>query len=170
MTKAPLLNLRIIAAALFGSTVIYFVVLMLMADQWADEAVDVGVMPVVLGLVSVSIMGMIPVMRKVTMGTLAIGTPPPSRSRDRVSKDALDEALRKANARYLVGTIVGSALAESIAIFGFVLAVLTQDPMAYLPGWFVGGALMLIQFPTQGGLLFLLSDEERATFAEIRGT
>jgi len=160
-----LLTSRIIVGAMVMSTCIYFVVLMTLSQQWTEPAPDLGIIPMTLMGLSIAMIPMVAVLRKVVMGSLALTAPPAARAKETVSEAALEDAVRKAAMRYQVGTLVGVAIAESIAIYGFVTAFLTQEPLAYLPNWGVAVAMMAIQFPRPAGLMNLLGEPERTTLA-----
>ncbi len=154
---AALRTPRIVWAAILGSTVMYFGVLVLLSGQWQGEAPPVDpVLPLVLGGMSVVVAALVPVMRRAVMGTVALVAPPPGGMHAEVAEDALEDEISEALRRYQTGTIVGMALSEAVVLFGFVLAFLTQDPLAYVPGWLVGLVLMGIQVPRSGGLDALL--------------
>lgn len=70
-----------------------------------------------------------------------------------------EEALRAAAAalpRYFSGTVVGLALAESVAVLGFVSSYLTGDLAWFSLHAACAGALLAVQVPRFGGLLALL--------------
>ena len=162
---------RIIWAALGFSTVVYFVVLLLLSEQWEPGAglPSDSPLPLALSAVSVATAVAIPLLRRAILGSVGISAPPPDGTAARVTKGALDDAMRRALGRYQTTTIIGCALAESIAIHGLVLAFLSQEPLAYVPGWIVCLVLMGLQFPREAGLLHALSPEERATRRDFVG-
>jgi len=159
---------RVITGAIMMSVLIYFVVLGSLSVQWNEPAPDQGPLPMVLMALSIGMIPVIAVARKVVMGSVAIIAPPMARSSQEVSPADLDIAIGKAAARYMSGTVVGLALSESIAIFGLVTAFLTQDHTAFVPNAVVALVLMAIQFPRKAGLLNLLGEPERAAM-EARG-
>lgn len=59
-----------------------------------------------------------------------------------------DEARRVAHIRYHTPFILGMALSESIALFGFSLAMLGFPVLQVLPFWIVSWVLMIVRFPT----------------------
>ena len=76
--------------------------------------------------------------------------------------DRAQMAWRAALARYQVGTITGLALAEAVAIYGLVLALVNATPTAAVPFLVSGAVLIAIQFPRESCAKQLLSPDARA--------
>ena len=156
---------RIITGAIMMSVLIYGVVLMSISQEWTEPPDDQGILPTALTAISIGMLPMIAVLRKVSLGSLALIAPPVARSTEEVSEAALDAALSKATGRYTTGTIIGLALSESIAIYGFMIAFLTHELAAYVPNALIALTMMAVQFPREAGLLNLLGEPERAALA-----
>ncbi|MFO0569735.1 MAG: hypothetical protein U0263_29060 [Polyangiaceae bacterium] len=65
---------------------------------------------------------------------------------------------------YQTGLILGSALCEAIATFGFVLGYLRFPPWVFLPFFALAWVLFLLRFPTRAKLRRLLEDAKGAHF------
>lgn len=78
--------------------------------------------------------------------TGAIGMFRQSAPKVRVFSDA-QKARAIALATYQTSLILGMAMAESVALFGFVLGFLGFAPLQVLPFWIVAWLLMLSRFP-----------------------
>ena len=158
-----LLPLRIIAAALMVSVMIYGAVVMNLQQAWTEPPPDPGILPTALTGLSIAMIPVVLVMRKTLLGSLALVAPPLARSAEPLPEETIQAALKKAMMRYRTGTIVAFALTESIAVYGLVAAFVTQDAMAFLPNAAVALLMMAIQFPRSAGLLSLLEPEVRAS-------
>jgi hypothetical protein len=74
-----------------------------------------------------------------------------------------DAALREGLKQGMSPFIVGLALTESIALFGFVLGFLGHPLFSYLPFFAVAWLLMLVRFPTENTFLGPLADAHGVT-------
>ncbi len=159
LIAAQLGKLRILFGA-FAASVLVFAVVVNVAKGPVDGSDPV--LPLVLGVAALGEVVMLFVMRHMMMGTVALRMPEDRRVGQTVDGEALGAAVRKASGRYFTGSIVGFAISESVALLGFVAAFVGGEPIAYLP--YAGAALLLlaVQFPTTGGLLSILTPEERA--------
>lgn len=160
---SPLMTGRILTFAFLMSILVYGVVAFFAAPDMTP-AENTGLMQGALAMAAAMSALAIPVMRKVTMGHHALTpvddtapTGDPS-----MTKDEARAQQRAAMARYQVGTIVGLALAESVAIYGLVLAFMSADGQPAVPFLVAGAVLILAQFPREACAMQLLSSEARA--------
>lgn len=153
-----LITLRIIWAAFVAMiTVAYPTVLVVAAAPGDFEPIMVGVFAVI----ALAETGLLAFFRFQAFGpTLGIVAPEVLREPEEVTGEALEKAVREAFPKYQTTTIVGLAIAMSIALYGFVLGFLTADLLYYLP--FAAYALLLIavQFPRAAGIGCLLTRAE----------
>lgn len=156
----PKLNtLRLIWMSMLSSLVIYGVVLHLieMTPQQDGELIATLMGAIAFGMVPV-----VMVLRKMTMGAIALGTPDVPPGRMTVEPSETEAAISKAMAKYQTGSIVGFAASEAIGVYGFVAAFMTADPKFALP-FLAGSALMiLIQYPKATGVLAVVPADIRA--------
>ena len=75
-----------------------------------------------------------------------------------------DTARRSAFVKFHTPFILGMALSESIALFGFVLGMLGFPLLHVLPFWIVCWALMIVRFPTLKRVLGPLEKVQHAVF------
>lgn len=167
MNTAKLLTVpRIIVGAMAASTATYFAVLLVLSQQWdGQNSVDQVIVSGLIAAAAFQVLA-VPVLRRVVMGHVALSTPPLRMGLDAtpVSESQLEDALSSAAQRYQTGTIVGAALAEAVAVFGFVAAFLSQDITWYVPAWVVSLVLLGVQFPRDAGLACLLGPAEQRAF------
>lgn len=75
-----------------------------------------------------------------------------------------DAVVSKGAAIFFTPFILGMALAESVAIYGFVLGFLGFDLVTIIPFWVTAWALMLVRFPRWSDVLGPLEKAHDATF------
>ncbi len=75
------------------------------------------------------------------------------------------KAFKKALPRYNTAFILGVALSESVALFGFVLSRVGFSPIEFLPFVVVGLVLVAIRFPTEERIIALVEKETGVRFA-----
>lgn len=158
MSTPDLTPLRMIWAALAGAVLLYAGLPVLVAAS--GEGGDALVLP--LAGAAVAAGGGVFVARRALMGTIGLIAPPRVASGQRATPDELAAALRAALQRYQVGTIVGCALAEAVALFGLVVAMLGAPYGQAVPFFVAGFALIAVQFPRASVLESLLPDAARA--------
>ncbi len=159
-------TLRIIAGAMMLSGVLYAGVLFVVAGEPAE--VDVAIN---LGLIAATVavtVALLPV-RRVVMGGLALLPPPQGGLADPQPEPEASAAILAAAMRYTSGTIVSLALSESVILFGFVQAWLSQQPLRILPFLLAGELMMVVMFPRRAGLESLLSPATRAALRRQEG-
>jgi len=153
-----LLQLKIVAGALIWSVFIYVgVVFFLFMDPDPDHVSDTSLLIPLAGMAGLSVLAL-PVIRTKLLGTLALpflsgGAPNVPQWNPEVEQQALQ--------KYTVGTIVGCAIGESVAIYGLVAAFLAQDPKLIVPFAITAVFLMGVQFPSVDGM--------KAVAAELDG-
>jgi len=154
-----LMTMRIIFLSMLVTPVIFGLVLFItpLEAQPGQEQLA-GLMPV-LALGSVFMM---PVLRKVLMGDIALTSPDIPPGRMEVDPSETAAVIKTALARYQTGSIVGFAVAESVGIYGFVAAFMTGNAGYALP--FLAGsmALIAVQFPRAAGVISLIPLDMRA--------
>ncbi len=160
-----LLQARLVVGALAVSVVVYGVVLLVVPST--GQGVEAVIVRGVTAAAAASALAVF-ALRKALMGSTALRAPPLGSVANRLGMDELEKELVAATARYHSGTVVGCAIAESVAIFGFALAFLSGEPARYLPFGAVSLALILLQWPRAAGRDCLLTPEARATL-ESRG-
>lgn len=96
---------------------------------------------------SLGVLLAIPVVRKAMMGSVAL-IPPKALRRPELDPETRSARLQ----RYFTGTIVGLALAESVAVFGFVGAFTQGDPLIVFPFVAAAVAMLAVQMPREACL------------------
>ncbi len=145
------------------SLVVYGVVLM--TSELPGEE---GPLPLALSGVAAMEVPMLFFMRFQLLGpTLGLFAPNDMRVDTVAPETAVSAAVRKAAAKFNTGCIVGFAIAESIAIFGFVGSFISGEPIWYM-GWStVAAGLLVLQFPRTEGVLGLLEASVRVRVREL---
>jgi len=164
--RAQLTTLRVIWLAMASSIPVMAAVLSLVPLEAADPESPI---PLALGAVSIAEVGALFFLRKTLMGSLALVAPSDLRVDGALSGAALLEALEHAANRYRVGTMVGAACAEAIAVFGIVAAIVRGDPLLFWPFAGFGLLLLVIQFPRVAGVRSVMSDEGRKGLSRALG-
>lgn len=144
-----LMQLKIVAFALVMSVFVYvFVVFFLFQDPDPEQVANTTLLIPMAGMAGLSVVAIMP-LRRMLLGTLALpflageaGAPPEWNA----------EVEQAALAKYTTGTIVGLAVAESVAIYGLVASFLAQGPMLVVPFAATAVLLMAAQFPSEAGL------------------
>jgi len=159
---SPLMSSRILTLSFLMSLVVYAMVAFLAAPDM-EPAEIAGLGPAMVGVAAMTALA-IPFMRKVVMGHHAL-TPVDELALPggpRVPPEQAAQQWRAAQARYQVGTIVGLALAEAVAIYGLVVALLSAEGARSVPYLVAGAVLILAQFPREACAKQLLSPGARA--------
>lgn len=163
-TAAMVNQLRMVWLGLCSSIIVFGVVLVVLERE---PSPDSELLPLVFAGVAVGVAVAVFVVRRVffgpSLGLLPVRDPPSS---DRLSLDEAKRALSAHLQRGQVGSIIGFALSEAVALFGFVSSFLTGEI-----AWFLGHAvfallLMLVQFPRIGGILGGFDPEARRLLDE----
>lgn len=159
-----LLTLRIIWGALLASTCVWpFVLFSLQQGEWATaDPPPPSDLPTTLAGLGLVTAPLIFVVRRKTLGSVALGPPDATNETEVASDEALDRALQAALSKYTTATVIGHAFAESAAVNGLMGASKAQDPTLFVPGWVLAALLMAVQFPRWQGLAHLLTPPERA--------
>ncbi len=137
------LVLWIVWAAMLGSLALYFVTLWILGQDaseiGADDAELVSMLTVVFATISVTMLGAIFAGRNFLFF--------------RKFKAGDFDTLKQLRASYYIACIITWALVEAIAIYGFVLALLSEDINRFV--WFAAPAALLFVFffPKQSSLL-----------------
>jgi hypothetical protein len=158
-SKPSITSLKIIHLSMLASVGVYGVVAFVAPLQGSSDNTQVAQ---ILGLLAFGQIAMIPVLRKLVMGTFALT--PADMSAPISSAQEVDSAellWRQALGRYTTGSIVGFAVAESIGIFGLVITFLTGNPEACLPFLVGSAALIGVQMPRESIALNLVSPQHR---------
>ena len=143
--KQQLLGLRIVHAALFAPLAIYGAIVFVAMGPAARRMDPDLVAGVAGGIALVILVGVIPYLRRTMMPERRSGG-------DVVSLDGpLDEQVTKSLNKLRVASILTWAFAESIAMFGLVVAFLTGKPVYYLPFAGVSAVGLAIYAPTRAG-------------------
>lgn len=168
MIDDKLKTLKIIAGSLMFSGLIYSGCLFIISGE--PREVSVGISLSMFAAAMGSMAGAI-VIRHVLMGSFALLPRQHRETTSPLSPDETREAVQNAVGRYMTGTIVSMALAESVILFGFVLAYLTAEPLRIVPFLLAGELLMLVVFPRRSILETLLSPAAQAglTALELEG-
>lgn len=164
--RARLRVLTIVCAALMASVIIYGAIPFLVTPADPDQEPQAVLLPV-LGFVSLMMLPITLVARKVLLGAIALLGPDElavSRA-DPMDREMAADQLTGKLARYFNGTIVSMALAESIAIYGLVLAFVGFPPVTAIPFCLLALAAQAIFFPRASALLGLL---DPAALAALR--
>ena len=166
-----LLTHRIIWGALLASTCIYaFVLFSLHQGEWAAaDPPPPSDLPTILAGMGLVTAPLVFVVRRKTLGSVALGPPDVTNETEVASDEALDRALQTALSKYTTATVIGLAFADTAAVFGLVGAFQAQDPTLFLPGWVLAALLMAVQFPRWQGLAHLLTPPERAALYAREG-
>jgi hypothetical protein len=148
--------------AMIVSMFVYLGVLYVLVDPTEAGEVD-DILLMALSVVALGSLAAIPIMRKIMMGGLGLSSGgAPFRPVDPAPLEQAEAAYAEALAKYHKATITGLALAESIALYGFVAAFLSHDPKLSLPFMLLGVAVAALQFPREDGVRSLLTPAERA--------
>lgn len=173
-----LMTLRILWFALLMSTFLYMGISYGVLPKRAATP-QIPIMPMVLGSLSLVLMGMSFLLPRMTYQQAAKAADVkieeevapnafPDRYREAMPKRTVftepDAAMGKAFACFQAPFILSLALSEAIAIFGFVLAQLGFEMMASLPFFLVGAALIAIRFPQQANILAMFEQARGAAF------
>ena len=154
-----LMQLKIIAGALIWSVFIYVgVVFYLFEVLDPDRVGDTTLLIPMAGIAGLTVVAL-PVVRKTVLGgTLALPFLSGTSGRPPLWSDEVESA---ALAKYSVGTIVGCAIAEAVAIYGLVAAFLAADAKLIVPFAATAVVLMGAQFPSQAGLHEVAANQSR---------
>lgn len=158
MASPNLQTLRIINVAIMLTPLVLFAVLQVMPLAPSGDQQVV----MILKLLALAQIPMILVLRKVVMGGVALGGADVPPGASQADEAVLDDAIRQARSKYFTGTIVGSAVAESIALFGFVAGFISGDAGAALPFLAGGMVLIAVQHPREQSMLSLVDAPLRA--------
>jgi len=150
-------TLRILWLA-FLASLLTFVVVLVFVDGGSEVEPMLPLMLVVVGLTEVPVLFF---MRWQALGTLALREPEDLRAEGRVEGDALDASVRRAAVRYQTATIVSFALVESVVLMGFVASFMSGSVAWYGAMATLGLILFLVLRPTRGGILSVLTPQER---------
>ncbi len=144
-----LMQLRIICFAMLTSAFVYVgVVFFLLAAPDPEQVPNTTLLIPMAGMAGLSVV-VLPMLRKMLLGTLAL----PFLSGEAGATPQWTPAVEQAAlARYMTGSIVGYAVAESVAIFGLVASFLAQDPLLVVPFAATSALLIGVQFPSEAGL------------------
>jgi hypothetical protein len=142
--------LTILWLALLGSIGIYTAVAYIVAPAMEPAAEDATVLVIVLSVVAVftAIASMV-VPRKLLPDETLLRH---MRSNERASKPNAklsehEQRLARVRGLYMVPWLVGAVLAEAVALFGFVLTLLTANPALVIPFAIIGGVLLVLRRP-----------------------
>jgi hypothetical protein len=147
---------RVLWTALMASLGIY--VLMLYMVRWREGAPplphppDPVLLPV-LSLVATTVAVMSFVMPRFLMKTAARGA-----KRPRPGEPIDPDLLRSLLPRLQTPFILGCALSEAVALFGFVLGFLGFPPLYVAPFFVAGAVLMAVRFPTPESFMSVLPE------------
>jgi hypothetical protein len=144
-----LMTLRIICFALLTSVFIYAgIAFFVLASPDPGQVSNTSLLLPLASMAGLAVVTL-PALRKMLLGTLALpflsgeaGAPP----------QWTPEVERAALLKYTTGSIVGYAVAESVAIFGLVASFLAQDPMLVVPFAATSVLLIGVQFPSEAGM------------------
>ncbi len=154
-----LMQLKIVAGALVGSVFVYVVVVfVLFMDPDPDQVANTTLLFPMAGMAGLSMLAILP-LRKMLLGTFALPFLADGAGAGPQWSEQVEQA---ALAKYATGTIVGLAVAESVAIYGLVASFLAQDPMLVLPFAATAVLLMAAQFPSDAGLRAVAAASARA--------
>ena len=145
-----LLVLRIVHAALVASILLFLGVVTLVTRPPADPVVSVDT-PVRAEPPPVVAMAMIAA-GGISLVALLLVRRRMARARDAARGSTDPQAGKRALARYYTGSIVSWALAESIALCGFILAIIHREPSRMYPFAAVGVVLMVVLMPRRRDL------------------
>ena len=173
MLSQKLNTLRLISLSLMTSIVVYGVIMVMVAPaEPAVQGEQVQLYLAVFAVVSMGTAVAIPLIRRLMMGNAALaGDDPTAIIRDEPADETiLPGEIAHAAAKYQTGTIVGMALAESIALYGLVFAFMTGRVDFGAVFLLVGLCLQAIQFPRVATFRTLLSGSvKRALQLQERG-
>lgn len=140
-------TMRLVHAALTAAVGIYVVVVAVLVRRPADPqagAAAIGVLPYAFAAAAVGSLVALVVLRRKMMPARE----PPAQLADRIADDdPLPEPARRALGKVFAASIVTWALAESVAIYGFVLGILLRDVRPMLPFAAVSIAVLLAYAP-----------------------
>jgi len=155
-----LMTARILWGALFASTVMFLVVLQVAKNPHPEP---IPLMAPMLGLVALGIAVVSFLLPSYQLKTVltrsnvvvteeadptASGIIPYRDAPKRRVFAKPEQALATAFMAYQTPLILGCALSESIALFGFVLGYLGHPPLVYLPFFVLAWGLLAVRFPT----------------------
>jgi len=155
--ERTLKTLRVMWLAFLASLGTFIAVLVLVDEPLKFEPL----MPVLCSVVALVETPVIFFFRWQMLGTMALRAPEDLRAEGRVEGEALDTALLNAAMRYQTVSIVSYALVESVALLGFMSSYVTGSLSWYLGHAAWATVLFLLLRPTQGGILSVLSPQER---------
>jgi len=161
-----LTTLRVIWVSFLTATLAMGAMLVIIPIEEADPE---SPLPMLLGVISLVEAGAALFMRWKLMGSIALVAPSDLRVDESLDGQALLDELSSAMNRYRVGTIVGIAFAESIAIFGLVSGLVTMQPLWFAPFAAFAVLLLLVQFPHVGGVRAVMSDKGRKGLSRALG-
>ncbi len=144
-------TLRIIWGAMLASIVMYIGIgFVVAAEQPGSPPETVELYRMVFTGLAVSVLVAIPVLRRVLMGGVFLA--PSDRGMHGRDDGPAPEVLEAAMAKYMQGSLVGIALAESVCLYGLVLAFLAADGSEVLPFAAVSALAMAVQLPRESVL------------------
>jgi hypothetical protein len=161
-----LMTLRVIWVSLLMAIFAMGVVLVVVPIEAADPE---SPLPILLGVISIVEAGVAFFMRWKLMGSVALVAPSDLRVNEFLDGEALLDELNSAMNRYRVGTIVGIACAESIAVFGLVSWVVTAETQWFVPFAAFAALLVLVQVPRVDGVRAVMSDKGRKGLSRALG-
>jgi len=178
-----LMTLRILWFALLMSTFLYMGIAYGVLPKKVATP-QIPLMPMVLGSLSLVIMGVSFILPRITYQQAAKAADVkieeevapnafPDRYREAMPKRTVfvepNAAMGKAFACFQTPFILSLALSEAIALFGLVLAQLGFDMMTSLPFFLVGAVLIAIRFPQQANVIAMFEQARGATFPAQNG-
>lgn len=144
-----LMQLRIICFAMLVSVFVYVgVVFFLFASPDPGQVPNTSLLIPMAGMAGLSVVAL-PVLRKMLLGTIAL---PFLAGEAGAAPQWTPEVEKAALAKYVTGSIVGFAVAESVAIYGLVASFLAQDPLLVVPFAVTSVLLIGVQFPSEEGM------------------
>jgi hypothetical protein len=139
---ARLISIQIVWGALLATVVVYVATayLVISGDNKSAAATDLGTLELLLAVMSLSTLGLSFVIPKKILGK-AIGSDDP---------DAL--TIEQLSARAFSPWIIRLAMSESVALFGFVAAMVSHQPSKILPFAVLSALAMLMALPSDRSL------------------
>jgi hypothetical protein len=162
--QQKMMSLRLLGL-MFSTTPIVFVgVSFAVAPlQPAPEAGSMDMMLPVFSLLALMTLVAIPIVRRVGRAGATLGEAGVPHGLTPLGSDETAKELNVALETTFRCTILGFALAESVVIYGFMVAFLFAEPLYSLPFGAVGWLAMALQWPRASMVERLMSDRARTT-------
>ena len=147
-------TLRIICAAMMASGLIYAAILPVVVEGASGE--DMGLLRLALSVAALGSMVAILPVRAVMMGGIGLWRSDQAPSGQGLPDAAAQQVLQETIERYFRGTFISFALAESVILFGFALAMLSGVSGSIFPFLLAGELVMVLLFPRVAAIEGLL--------------